>query len=500
MSRALTHRLHLVLALIPFGAVAPARATTPQQPAAPAAHREPGAHPDATAVDPAHLQRTVRLLAADAFEGRELGTEGSRAAARYLAAELEALGLEPLGLDGTFLAPLGLVRRVFTAPPVLRVQGIDGAWHELAAGTEFGLFPNGVPRAHGVLRVGVARDEAEVRSVASGDVALALLAPPARAQRWLDAPELADRRPPVVLVPGTRSGGRPITAGPFGAPAKELGGNGEVRLTLLGPWGERLEAGEVQAIEFVPNLVVAPLDDVNVVALLRGAGAPGRPELAEEAIVVSAHRDHIGRQAIGRAGATEEDQIANGADDDASGCAVGLELARCLAAGPRPARSVVFVFVTGEEAGMLGSQDYVRQPAWPLAKTVTNLNLEMLGMPDPMTRGEDGVSRPWLTGFERSTLGEELVARGIEVAPDPRPRMNFFIRSDNVSFAREGIVAHTLSTGGDNPNYHQVRDEWHTLDYAHMARCATAGLAALRALATGELTPRWKEGEPRLGR
>jgi hypothetical protein len=124
----------------------------------------------------------------------------------------------------------------------------------------------------------------------------------------------------------------------------------------------------------------------------------------------------------------------------------------------------------------------------------------MLGMPDPLTKGEDGVSTPWLTGFERSTLGEALVARGLSIADDPRPKLNFFVRSDNVSFAKVGIVAHTLSTGGENPNYHQVRDEWDTLDYAHMARCAEVALGALRALASGELTPVWREGEPRLGR
>ncbi len=459
------------------------------------------------AVSAERLARTVQLLASDAFEGRLLGSEGSRAAARYMAAELEALGLEPLGAtaaDGrrSFLAPLTLRQRRFTAPPELRLQTADGVWHTLVAGVDFALVPTGLPTASGELAVRSVRDEEALAREATPDAAFALLGPPARTRRWLDAPALEGRRPSVVLVPGNAAAGRPIEAGDFGPPQRPSAEPvaAAARVALHGPWVAVLEAGDVRALTLDPNLVDGPLDDANVVALLRGVGTPERPELAEEAIVVTAHRDHIGVQRVGAAGATAADRIANGADDDASGCAVGLELARCLAAGPRPARSVLFVFVTGEEAGMLGSRDYVDAPAWPLERTVANLNLEMLGVPDPLTLDEAGQSRPWLTGFERSNLGAELVALGLGVAPDPRPRMNFFVRSDNVSFAKVGIVAHTLSTGGENPNYHQVRDEWHTLDYAHMARCGAVGLGALRALASGALTPRWNEGEPKLGR
>lgn len=451
-----------------------------------------------------NLQRTVRLLASDALEGRVLGSAGSRAAARYMAAEFELAGLAPLGADGKFLAPLGLYQRRFEATPELRVRTRDGAWHVLAAGVDFAVLPSGVPRAEGQLEVRTAASEEDVQRLAEAGVALALAASPGRARRWLDDPALAERRPRVVLVPGNASGGRPIEPGPFGPvtgpAAADEAGPGEVRLSLHGDLAARVEAGDIDAVHFVPHLALAPVDDANVVGVVRGVGTAARPELRDEAVLVTAHRDHIGIQAIGRAGATEADVIANGADDDASGCAVALELARALAAGPLPARTVVFVLVTGEEAGMLGSKDYVRAPAWPLERTVANLNLEMLGMPDPLTLGDDGVSRPWLTGFERSTLGPELVAKGLAIVPDPRPKMSFFARSDNVSFAREGIVAHTLSTGGENPNYHQVRDEWHTLDYAHMARCAETGLAALRLLASGELTPSWNDGEPRLGR
>lgn len=449
----------------------------------------------ADGVDVERLRRAVQFLASDELEGRELGTAGSRAAAAWVAAELAALGLEPLGAEGTFLAPLALGQRRFSAAPTLRVRTQDGAWHDLAAGADFGVFPSGLPRALGVLEVRTVGTEEELRAKAAPDVALACTAPPARVRRWLEDPALEGRRPKVLLVAGTRESGRPIGAGPFGPPTNGAPPGEDVRLTLNGPYAAELEGGAIVAVDFVPNLVHEPLDDANVVGVLRGEG-----ERASEAIVVSAHRDHIGLQEVGRAGATEDDRIANGADDDASGCAVALELARCLAAGPRPARSVVFLFVTGEEAGMLGSRDYVDAPRWPLERTVANLNLEMLGMPDPLTVGDDGTSRPWLTGFERSDLGETLAGLGLAVAPDPRPKMNFFVRSDNVSFAKVGIVAHTLSTGGENPNYHQVRDEWDTLDYAHMARCGEVALGALRHLASGAYTPKWRDGEPKLGR
>ncbi|HEY0780729.1 MAG TPA: M28 family peptidase, partial [Gemmatirosa sp.] len=220
----------------------------------------------------------------------------------------------------------------------------------------------------------------------------------------------------------------------------------------------------------------------NVVAILRG----GDPALQREAILVDAHYDHLG---IGTPVAG--DSIYNGADDDASGTATVMLVARALAAGPRPRRSVIFLAATGEEVGLVGTRWYIRHPAWPLARTVGNLEIEMVGRPDPLAGGS---GRAWLTGYERSTLGDELRAHGIPLVADPRPSQNFFQRSDNIAYAWLGIPAHTLSSYNLHADYHQPTDEADRIDYEHMAAVVNATVRAVRLMADGP-RPAWKPGQ-----
>ena len=120
-----------------------------------------------------------------------------------------------------------------------------------------------------------------------------------------------------------------------------------------------------------------------------------------------------------------------------------------------------------------------------------NLNFEMIGRPDPAVGGP---GKLWLTGFERSTLGEQLNALGLAVVADPYPDMRFFERSDNYALAQRGAVAQTLSSYGMHREYHTVDDEIETLDFDHLATVTGLALTATRAAASGELTPVWREG------
>jgi hypothetical protein len=220
---------------------------------------------------------------------------------------------------------------------------------------------------------------------------------------------------------------------------------------------------------------------VNVVGILRGSD----PALGEEAVLIDAHYDHLG---IGRA--VDGDSIYNGADDDASGVVAVIEIARVLAAGPRPKRTVIFLATTGEEVGLLGTRWYIQQPVVPLARTVANLEIEMIGRPDSLAGGR---GRGWLTGYERSTMGEMLAANGIPIVPDARPDQNFYMRSDNIAFARLGVVAHVISSFNLHRDYHTPKDDLTHVDFGHMAQVVDAAARASRLLADGP-KPEWKPG------
>jgi hypothetical protein len=223
------------------------------------------------------------------------------------------------------------------------------------------------------------------------------------------------------------------------------------------------------------------LTAVNVVGILRGAD----PALRAEAVLVDAHYDHLGVRSDG-----SPDSIYNGADDDGSGTIAVLEIARVLAAGPRPKRTLVFLATTGEEVGLLGTHYYIRAPVHPLARTVANLEIEMIARPDSLVGGR---GRGWLTGYERSTMGDMLAAGGIPIVADARPDEDFFMRSDNIAFALLGIPAHTLSSFSLHADYHRPSDDMRHVDAGHMAELIRAAVRAVRLLADGD-PPTWKPG------
>jgi len=248
---------------------------------------------------------------------------------------------------------------------------------------------------------------------------------------------------------------------------------------------QRTAAGRVLRLRLAgaPDSASAgqPTSDVNVIGIVRGTD----PELRREAVVVGAHFDHLG---IGAP--VNGDSIYNGADDDASGVVAVLTAARELAKGPAPKRTVVFLLSTGEEQGVLGTMWYIEHPVVPLDSTIADLQVEMIGRPDSLVGGP---GKFWLTGFERSTMGEQMAAAGIPVVADARPQFNFFMRSDNIAFAMRGIPAHTLSSYGMHSDYHQPSDEVGRIDFAHFDAGVDAVSRAVRLLADGP-RPEWHPG------
>ena len=202
----------------------------------------------------------------------------------------------------------------------------------------------------------------------------------------------------------------------------------------------------------------------NVVGRMEGSKRP------DETVIYSAHWDHLGVGAPDAKG----DRIYNGAVDNGTGTAALIELGRAFAHAPKPERSVVFLNVTAEEKGLLGSEYYSSKPLYPLAKTVAVLNMDAL---DP-----NGPARNFTTsGSAQSDLLDLLIAdakaAGIVYSPDPHPEAGHFFRSDHFPFAKQGVPSISFGSGNDLVNggvaageaeqaeyvsnhYHQPADEW----------------------------------------
>jgi len=218
----------------------------------------------------------------------------------------------------------------------------------------------------------------------------------------------------------------------------------------------------------------------NAVGILRGSS------LSNEVILLTSHLDHLGMGAAGTLG----DINYNGADDDASGTTAVMTLAHILAAGPRPKRTIVFACFGSEELGGFGNRAFLAHPPVPLTSIVANLEFEMIGRPDSAVPP----GTLWLTGFERSNLGPELVKHGAHLVNDPHPDQHFFQRSDNYALASQGIIAHTVSSFGLHKDYHQPSDELSTIDFKHMTNAIASMIEPIRWLADSKWKPEWNPG------
>jgi Zn-dependent M28 family amino/carboxypeptidase len=235
----------------------------------------------------------------------------------------------------------------------------------------------------------------------------------------------------------------------------------------------------------------------NVVGRVAGRTHP------DQTLLYTAHWDHLG---IGKPDETG-DRIFNGAVDNASGIAAILELARLFGTEPKPARSVVFLAVTAEEKGLLGSEYYAAHPLYPLETTVADINMDALGLFGP---AKD------FTTFGPNTVVDELGAagakRGLTLAPDPRPEAGSFFRSDHFPLSKAGVPAVSFKSGDDLVNggkkrgvalreefnakkYHQPKDEWsESLDFTGEAQDVSLLYEVGRSLADSTRWPEWKPG------
>jgi hypothetical protein len=227
------------------------------------------------------------------------------------------------------------------------------------------------------------------------------------------------------------------------------------------------------------NVIRAP----NVVGILEGSD----PVLRDEYVVLSAHMDHVG---VGKPDASG-DSIYNGADDDASGTVAVLEIAEAFAAlEPAPRRSIIFLWVSGEERGLWGSRYFADNPPVPTGQMVANLNLDMVGRnwPDTIVA----------IGKEHSDLGATLHAvadRHPELGMDPIddlwPEESFYTRSDHYNFARKGVPV-LFFFNGTHEDYHRPSDEPELIDAEKTSRIARLVFYLGLEVANAPDRPRWE--------
>ncbi len=237
----------------------------------------------------------------------------------------------------------------------------------------------------------------------------------------------------------------------------------------------------------------------NVIGMIPGSD----PALKEEWIMITAHYDHIGEKTEG-----EGDLIYNGADDNASGVAVAMAIGKTLSRlqkkGQGPKRSILVIGWAAEEEGLHGSRWFAKNPLIALEKLVVNLNLEMVGHATKL-----GPKKIWMTGRDYSDL-HEVVAKhtgkhGWEFISNPFPKLNLFVRSDNVPFAMlvadrekrtaQGVPAHSFSTWGGEDHYHAVHDNPDRVDAENMAALAQMMTDVTRDLADRASWVKWQSND-----
>jgi hypothetical protein len=507
-------------------------------------------------IRPEALRAHTEFLADDALEGRGTGTPGHDLAVKYLRAQFSALDLHGGAGDGNYFQRVPILRAEVETAAASFISGGKASSRDLAHGTDYYLtdtqaspqidFSGPIVFAgFGVSTEELDYDDYAGLEVSGKVVAILKGAPPffpatlrayysendvkrrnaasrgAAGVIEVRTPAEEKRSPWQLWLDGWAISGRWLDAGgqPHG-----LGDGIRFWAVLNHSGAEALFAGERHSFEAVSQAAAGQAkvptfalektiavrsksrhvlaESMNVVALLEGADAA----LKNETIILSSHVDHLG---IGRP--VEGDNIYNGALDSAAGCAVLVEVARAFrAAGMRPRRSILFLAVTGEEAGLLGSDYFAGHPTVPAEGIVVDINVDGGGA--ALFPIKDVI----LYGEEHSNLGalarQAAAEAGLEVTPDPWPEEVLFVRQDAYPFILKGIPALYVDTGIKSldpavdglallrrwmvTTYHSPKDDAQQgLDYESGARLSRLVFRLCHAVANAADRPKWNEGD-----
>lgn len=487
---------------------------------------------------PDEVRAHVEFLADDLLGGRDNGTEGFDIAARYVSSRFDAMGFKPGGTQDWY-QPVNIADYVLD--PEKPAQIILGA-KKFPGGTDLLVAPS--PRygdetqtlTADAVFVGHGRDEDYAGLDVTGKFVVTTLTPlPGATPGKLDKAAIAGKHgalgliyivPPEMLkgafpwaqavnyfqtaqtnwldADGFPKGENPgIRIGAYlkGAAADALFKGASISAVqlyakLATPDGMPAGFALKQRVTLERTSIVTLKKSNNVIGILPGSD----PKLANEYVVISAHLDHEGTDP----GLESDDKIYNGAMDNAAGIASMLEAARAFQqSGKRPRRSILFVALTAEEDGLIGSEYLARYPAVGSGKVVADVNLDM---PILLYDFQDVVA----FGAEHSTLGpivQRAAAKmGVTLSPDPMPEEQLFLRSDHYSFVKAGVPSVFLVTGFKNggekafrdflkTNYHKVSDDIRQpFDWKAGAKFAQINYLIAREIADADQEPRWYEG------
>ncbi len=471
--------------------------------AAPAAWAVPSTEPAPLSPAASQWWADISAIASDANEGRQTGSPGYDRAAAYVVSRFTALGLKPLGVDG-YRQPVAFEQQVVDqAASSAALTGPAGGVEPLKVGEDMLISGRGGPAPTTVdaplvfIGYGLHLPRQGHDDLAGvdlrGKIAVVVSGGPGDIPGPVKASNRAERgqflaaagavglisltTPKQIEIPWARQKLLSSQASMYlaGAGLRETP-NGFFMAAVDPEQGERLFKGSGHSFAELSALADAsgpvptfplplrlkasvssarqPVQSPNLVAVLPGSDA----RLKAEYVVVSAHLDHIGVGAP-----INGDRIYNGAMDDASCVASVLDIARRLSAGPRPRRSVIFLVVTAEEKGLLGSTYYATRPTVPRSAIVADLNFDM---PLPLWPLKTVLAQ----GDHESTLGAEAQAvaaeQGLSLVADPLPDRNSFTRTDQYSFVRKGVPALAFKFGfaKGTPEF-QIEHDWRANRY-----------------------------------
>jgi aminopeptidase YwaD len=460
---------------------------------------------------PTWLLDHVRALAAPEMEGRASGSPGAERAARYVAAEMQRLGLKPGGDGGTWLQAfsvptgtrLGSANALELLAPTARSLVLGREFAPLTVSAEGRQEADLVFAGHGISAPDLGWDDYAGLDV-RGRIVLVLEHEPRRADpdgpfRRPDAYHYAERSHKLInarehgaigilLVAGEALPALTGHAQSTGIVAAAVTATVADALLASAGTGVAAAAAAIDASSSPRSFVVPGVRLVLQISLVRERGRtanlvgilPGRDARSrEEAVVIGAHYDHLGRGGPGSLAPDAAGTIHPGADDNASGVAALLGLARAFAAAGGAPRTLVFVAFAGEEMGLLGSAHYVRRPAHPIDRTVLMLNLDMVGRLRQRTLYVGGVDSG---GGLRELVQAQAGGLALSVRGDP------FGPSDHASFYAAGRPVLFLFTGA-HADYHRPGDTWDKIDAAGLAEVTAFAARVVDAVATSPTPP-----------